>query len=75
MKTFEIPFDGALLARGFWLYIYEIATSNGEMLYYIGRTGDSSSINAQSPFVRFGQHFGTNAAANQLRKHLEKRQP
>ncbi len=38
----------------------------------MGRTGDSSSTKAQSPFNRMGQHLGFAATSNMLRKHLDK---
>lgn len=68
--THTINFDGAILSRGFWLYVWEITTAGGKKLYYVGRTGDSSSSNAQSPFNRMGQHLGFNANSNVLRRHL-----
>jgi len=68
--THTLSFDGAILARGFWLYVWEITTITGQKLYYVGRTGDSSSDNAQSPFNRMGQHLGFNQNSNVLRKHL-----
>lgn len=70
-KTLELNFNGELLQRGFWLYIWEIQTSKNIHLYYVGRTGDSSSINAQSPFNRMGQHLGFKKENNVLRRHLE----
>lgn len=69
--THEVMFTGGLLRRGFWLYIWEITPPDGPPLYYIGRTGDSSSINAQSPFNRMGQHLGFNKNSQQVRSHLE----
>lgn len=69
-QTREIRFDGGILQRGFWLYVWEITPRHGEALYYVGRTGDSSSTNAQSPFNRMGQHLGFNKRANVLRRHL-----
>jgi hypothetical protein len=68
--VYEVTFGGGLLARGFWLYGWEITKPSGAKLYYIGRTGDSSSINAQSPFSRMGQHLGFNKRANALRRLL-----
>ena len=44
------------LERGFWLYVWVIDGA-GDTLHYVGRTGDSSSSNAQSPFNRMGQHL------------------
>ncbi|MCC4767383.1 hypothetical protein FXW07_12315 [Methanosarcina sp. DH1] len=69
--THELKFNGEILQRGFWLYIWEITTQDQKNLYYVGRTGDSSSINAQSPFNRMGQHLGFNDKSNVLRRHLE----
>jgi hypothetical protein len=39
----------------------------------VGRTGDSSSVNAQSPFNRMGQHLGNAKNTRMLRNHLRKR--
>ncbi len=68
--THILSFNGELLRRGFWLYVWEITTSEHTHLYYVGRTGDSSSSNAQSPFNRLGQHLSFNKKANVLRRHL-----
>jgi hypothetical protein len=70
--THELAFDGGLLRRGFWLYVWEI-TCDGRVLYYVGRTGDSSSLNAQSPFNRMAQHLGFRKESNALRKQLDDR--
>lgn len=67
----SVAFEGALLERGFWLYVWEITAADGRVLHYVGRTGDSSSANAQSPFSRLSQHLGTNGRANALRRHLK----
>ncbi len=69
--THDISFDGSVLQRGFWLYVWEIRPIDGAPVYYVGRTGDSSSANAQSPFNRLGQHLGFNKRSNPLRRHLE----
>jgi hypothetical protein len=69
--THQLAFDGRLLARGFWLYIWEINAKDRAPLYYVGRTGDSSSLKAQSPFNRMGQHLGFKRASNALRRQLE----
>lgn len=70
--TQAFAFSGQLLQRGFWLYVWEIAPRDGATIYYVGRTGDSSSQNAQSPFNRMGQHFGFNIKSNVLRRRLVK---
>jgi hypothetical protein len=64
-------FDGALLARGFWLYVWQIIEGPRSVLY-VGRTGDSSSPNASSPFRRIGQHLevGPKAKGNALGRSL-----
>ncbi len=67
----KLTFSGKLLERGFWLYVWEITTPENKTLYYVGRTGDSSSNHAQSPFNRMGQHLAFNNSSNMLRRHLE----
>jgi hypothetical protein len=47
-----------------------VTTADGSQLLYVGRTGDSSSANAQSAFNRMGAHLGTNEKSNVLRKRL-----
>jgi hypothetical protein len=51
-----MSFDGQLLARGFWLYVWKIRGPRSHCLY-VGRTGDTSSPSASSPFRRIGQHL------------------
>ncbi|TLM69244.1 MAG: hypothetical protein FDZ69_00285 [Deltaproteobacteria bacterium] len=68
----ELNFNGSLLSRGFWLYVWEITASDGCHYYYVGRTGDSSTVNAQSPFSRLSQHLGMNPKSNALRRHLDR---
>lgn len=68
--TESLEFSGEVLRRGFWLYLWEIAAPGGATVYYVGRTGDSSSQNAQSPFNRMGQHLGFNVKSNVLRRRL-----
>jgi hypothetical protein len=67
-------FHGALLRRGFWLYVWEIRNGS-EMVYYVGRTGDSSSRNASSPFTRVGMHFDIRpkSTANSLIRRLREK--
>ena len=64
-------FDGRLLRRAFWLYVWVISCGNTEFLY-VGRTGDSSSQYASSPFSRIGQHLDLrpNAKANSLLRNI-----
>ncbi|MDT8323240.1 MAG: hypothetical protein RRA94_03930 [Bacteroidota bacterium] len=71
LPSYTMSFDGALLNRGFWLYIWDIRGPKGRYLY-VGRTGDSSSPNASSPFRRIGQHldFSENAKANAMARQL-----
>lgn len=74
LSLHQLTFDGALLARGFWLYVWEITTKDGRKVHYVGRTGDSSSFNAQSPFARLSQHLGRNEKTNALRRNLKMNQ-
>ena len=68
--TYLIGFNGKLLERGFWLYVFEIKTPDQRKIYYVGRTGDYSSSNAQSPFNRMCHHLGFNDRNNALRRRL-----
>jgi hypothetical protein len=70
MRTHEVSFSGKVLSRGFWLYVWEVTPPTGKPVFYVGRTGDSSSTNAQSPFNRMSQHLGFAKNSNMLRKHL-----
>lgn len=71
MNACTMSFNGALLERGFWLYVWRIANQDRNVLY-VGRTGDSSSPHASSPFRRIGQHLDSksNAKSNALWKRL-----
>ena len=71
--THVLTLPGAMLRRGFWLYVWRVETPVGELLY-VGRTGDNSSPHATAPYTRMGQHLGAAKTQNALRKHLEKRQ-
>ena len=71
-STRSVTFGGDLLQRGFWLYVWEVTTPERDAFYYVGRTGDSSSLNAQSPYNRMGQHLGFNENTNQVRRHLKR---
>jgi hypothetical protein len=68
--TQTLSFDGGFLSRGFWIYVWQVLAPGGSELYYVGRTGDSSSLYAQSPFNRMGQHLGFAKNSNMLRKYL-----
>lgn len=42
MNAYTMRFNGGLLARGFWIYVWRI--THGERdAFYMRRTGDSSS--------------------------------
>lgn len=68
-RTHTLTMPGAMLQRGFWLYVWRVDTPQGEMLY-VGRTGDNPSPNAAPPYARMGQHLGHVKASNALRTHL-----
>ena len=73
MKSHMMSFEGALLERGFWLYLWKISSGSRTVLY-VGRTGDSSSPHASSPFRRVGQHLDSkeNARGNTMHRQLTK---
>lgn len=68
----SIHIAGGALHRGFWLYVWDIRLRDGRQFLYVGRTGDSSSLYAQSPFGRLSQHLGRNVHSNTLLRHLER---
>jgi hypothetical protein len=68
-STCTMTLPGPMLQRGFWLYVWQVETPKGEMLY-VGRTGDNSSPHATAPYTRMGQHLGFAKTQNALRKHL-----
>ena len=71
-KWYSMNFNGAILERGFWLYVWDIK-GQGKRCLYVGRTGDSSSAHASSPFRRIGQHLDNRpkAKANAMHRRLE----
>lgn len=73
MKVHRISFDGRLLERGFWLYAW-LLKRGADKAVYVGRTGDSSSQFAASPFSRLGQHLDVrpSATANMLLRQVRK---
>jgi hypothetical protein len=60
-----------MLERGFWLYVWIIRLRGDRTVHYVGRTGDSSSGHAQSPFGRISGHLGSNKHSNALRQNLK----
>lgn len=74
MQSYDVEFSGSILRRGFWIYVWHVTTGNGRQLVYVGRTGDTSSPNAQSPFRRVGQHVDPNlkSKSNALPRNLRK---
>jgi hypothetical protein len=72
INSYTMSFDGELLKRGFWLYVWKILF-NGEKYIYLGRTGNSSSTHAASPFNRVSQHFDfqETAKGNTLARRLK----
>ncbi len=73
-ETYAIGLEGGVLCRGFWLYVWDVKTPDDEHLLYVGRTGDNSSPNAQSPFNRMGQHLGYVENTNMVRRYLDERE-
>jgi hypothetical protein len=58
-----------MLQRGFWLYVWQVETPEGEMLY-VGRTGDNSSPNATEPYACIGEHPEGANTRKATRRHL-----
>lgn len=74
MESYDVEFSGSILRRGFWIYVWHVTTGSGGQMVYVGRTGDTSSPNAQSPFRRIGQHVDPNpkSKSNALARNLRK---
>jgi hypothetical protein len=72
-STQVVEFDGGMLIKGFWLYVWVVTTPDGERLLYVGRTGDNSSPYAREAYRRMGQHLGHEKTVNTLRRYLEAR--
>ena len=70
--TCTMTLPGAMVQRGFWLYVWHVEVPGGDLLY-VGRTGDNSSPNATAPYTRMGQHLGFQPTQNALRQHLNSR--
>jgi len=74
MKISRMSFDGAILARGYWIYAIMICHKSGKHLY-IGRTGDNSSKNAGSPFQRITNHLNLlpSAPKNTIKRFIKQK--
>lgn len=70
-STWKMTLPGPMLQHGFWLYVWQVETPKGELLY-VGRTGDNSSPHASAPCTRMGQHLGFQKTQNALRKQFTK---
>jgi len=69
--TFVLDLPAGMTQRGFWLYVWQVATEKGD-LHYVGRTGDNSSPYAASVYRRMGQHLGDADNTNALLTHLRR---
>ena len=69
MARIHISFSGDIVKRGFWVYVWRIKHKSGDY-FYVGRTGDSSSVNAASPMSRMSAHFSRNPKGNALKRNL-----
>ena len=69
-STYTLTFNGSMTERGFWLYVWRVASSDNRELLYVGMTGDTSSPNAASPFGRMGQHLDPKSLGNALLQYL-----
>lgn len=71
LATHCLTLPGAMLRRGFWLYVWRVEDAEGGEWLYVGRTGDNSSPHASAPYTRMGQHLGTAKNQNALRTRLK----
>ncbi len=72
LQVSRVAFNGAILKRGFWLYLVEVVSSRGRRAMYVGRTGDTSSPHAASLFTRLTAHLNDrkSSKANSLLKRM-----
>jgi hypothetical protein len=75
LDSYTVNFSGQILERSFWIYTWRI-DAPGQMYLYVGRTGDTSSINAASPYRRLSQHLNDrkNSRSNALHRRLVQRE-
>lgn len=45
----HLSLPGAMLARAFWLYVWEVTDQAGKEWLYVGRTGDSHHLTLNRP--------------------------
>lgn len=75
LNSFVVALSGEVLRRGFWIYVAEVKHPDGTFMY-VGRTGDTSSVNAGSLFARIATHLEhkQNAKSNTLLRQLLRQQ-
>lgn len=66
-----LSFDGAMLTRGFWLYVWEITNKDGRVVHYLGKTGVKHTRMIPSAYTVASFQLGHSANNNALRRHLE----
>lgn len=67
-----LSFDGVMLSRGFWLYVWEVTSKDGRMVHYLGKTGVKHTRMIPSPYIVASFQLGHSTNNNALRRHLER---
>lgn len=67
-----LSFDGIMLSRGFWLYVWEVTSKDGRMVHYLGKTGVKHTRLIPSPYIVASFQLGHSTNNNALRRHLER---
>ena len=62
-ETYAIDIPVLITHYGYFLYVWEATTAQGDLILYVGRTGDDVYTAANPPVVRIGQHLGRGPAA------------
>ena len=70
-STHTLAFDGDITRRGFWLYVWRIKYGGDKEVLYVGRTGDSSSLNAGAPYACMGRHLDPKSRGNSIYTKLQ----
>ena len=69
--TYDINIPVQITQYGYFLYVWRVTTAEGDLILYVGRTGDDVYIVSNPPVVRIGQHLGHGPGAaltNNLRR-------
>ena len=74
LQTCEVRFDGGILRRGFWLYVWEITPPQGRVSVLRGTYRDARPPTRNRHSTGWASISGFTNNGNMLRQHLLKQQ-